>query len=144
MSRQDANAAFALTSFLYGANAPYIEDLYARFETDPKKYDEEVEGYHIHVGGGSGAEQRLGREIFPSAAILFTFCFVRPVMSTSSTSVTRVFLVSFAIRSPYIRTNTMKFPRPKDAFNLRLREPALVFIASKDPRNRWPWCPWCP
>ncbi len=28
--------------------------------------DEEVEGYHIHVGGGSGAEQRLGREISPS------------------------------------------------------------------------------
>jgi len=25
--------------------------------------DEEVEGYHLHVGGGSGAEQRLGREI---------------------------------------------------------------------------------
>jgi ferredoxin-nitrite reductase len=28
--------------------------------------DDEVEGYHIHVGGGSGAEQRLGREIFRS------------------------------------------------------------------------------
>jgi ferredoxin-nitrite reductase len=28
--------------------------------------DDEVEGYHIHIGGGSGAEQRLGREIFPS------------------------------------------------------------------------------
>jgi ferredoxin-nitrite reductase len=28
--------------------------------------DDEVEGYHIHVGGGSGAEQRLGRMIFPS------------------------------------------------------------------------------
>jgi ferredoxin-nitrite reductase len=28
--------------------------------------DEEIEGYHIHVGGGSGAEQRLGREIFPA------------------------------------------------------------------------------
>jgi ferredoxin-nitrite reductase len=28
--------------------------------------DQEVEGYHIHVGGGSGAEQRLGREIFRS------------------------------------------------------------------------------
>jgi 2-oxoglutarate dehydrogenase E1 component len=41
MSRQDANAAFALTSFLYGANAPYIEDLYARFETDPKSVDAE-------------------------------------------------------------------------------------------------------
>jgi ferredoxin-nitrite reductase len=28
--------------------------------------DEKVEGYHIHVGGGSGAEQRLGRQIFQS------------------------------------------------------------------------------
>ena len=28
--------------------------------------DDEVEGYHIHVGGVSGAEQKLGREIFPS------------------------------------------------------------------------------
>ncbi len=37
MSRQDANAAFARTSFLYGGNAPYIEDLYARYESDPKR-----------------------------------------------------------------------------------------------------------
>ena len=35
MSRQDANAAFARTSFLYGGNAAYIEDLYARYEADP-------------------------------------------------------------------------------------------------------------
>ncbi|MET0276831.1 MAG: 2-oxoglutarate dehydrogenase E1 component, partial [Pseudorhodoplanes sp.] len=39
MSRQDANAAFALTSFLYGGNAAYIEDLYARYETDPASVD---------------------------------------------------------------------------------------------------------
>jgi 2-oxoglutarate dehydrogenase E1 component len=39
MSRQDANAAFARTSFLYGANAGYIEDLYARYEADPKAVD---------------------------------------------------------------------------------------------------------
>ncbi len=39
MSRQDANAAFALTSFLYGTNGPYIEDLYARYEADPKAVD---------------------------------------------------------------------------------------------------------
>ncbi len=39
MSRQDANAAFALTSFLYGGNAAYIEDVYARFETDPNSVD---------------------------------------------------------------------------------------------------------
>ena len=35
MSRQDANAAFALTSFLYGGNAAYIDDLYARYQIDP-------------------------------------------------------------------------------------------------------------
>jgi ferredoxin-nitrite reductase len=28
--------------------------------------DAEVEGYHIHVGGGSGTEQRLGRRLFQS------------------------------------------------------------------------------
>jgi 2-oxoglutarate dehydrogenase E1 component len=39
MSRQDANAAFARTSFLYGGNAGYIEDLYARYESDPKTVD---------------------------------------------------------------------------------------------------------
>jgi len=41
MSRQDTNAAFVLTSFLYGGNAPYIEDLYARYEADPKTVDAE-------------------------------------------------------------------------------------------------------
>ena len=41
MSRQDANAAFALTSFLYGGNADYIDDLYARYETDPRSVDAE-------------------------------------------------------------------------------------------------------
>jgi 2-oxoglutarate dehydrogenase E1 component len=41
MSRQDANAAFARTSFLYGSNARYIEDLYARYEADPAAVDAE-------------------------------------------------------------------------------------------------------
>jgi 2-oxoglutarate dehydrogenase E1 component len=41
MSRQDANAAFALSSFLYGGNASYIEDLYARYEGDPQAVDVE-------------------------------------------------------------------------------------------------------
>jgi 2-oxoglutarate dehydrogenase E1 component len=39
MSRQEANANFALTSFLYGGNAAYIEDLYSRYETDPNALD---------------------------------------------------------------------------------------------------------
>src|SRR5262249_14380307 len=41
MSRQDANAAFALTSFLYGGNAGYIEDLQARYQADPTSVDDE-------------------------------------------------------------------------------------------------------
>jgi 2-oxoglutarate dehydrogenase E1 component len=41
MSRQDANAAFALSSFLQGTNATYIDDLYARYEQDPNSVDAE-------------------------------------------------------------------------------------------------------
>src|SRR5436305_8585950 len=41
MSRQDANAAFARSSFLYGGNAAYIEDLYSRYESDPNSVDAE-------------------------------------------------------------------------------------------------------
>ena len=29
------------TSFLFGANAPFIEELYARFQTDPGRVDPE-------------------------------------------------------------------------------------------------------
>ncbi|MFY9763317.1 MAG: hypothetical protein WAK32_23270, partial [Xanthobacteraceae bacterium] len=45
MSRQDANAAFALTSFLYGGNAAYIDDLYGRYEIDPKSVDVEWQAF---------------------------------------------------------------------------------------------------
>ena len=45
MSRQDANAAFALTSFLYGGNAAYIEDLYARYENDPASVDAQWQSF---------------------------------------------------------------------------------------------------
>src|SRR6187455_1083528 len=41
MSRQDANAIFANTSFLYGGNAAYIEDLYAKYEANPASVDAE-------------------------------------------------------------------------------------------------------
>src|SRR4051794_1785551 len=39
MSRQDANAAFALSSFLQGTNATYIDDLSARYEQAPASVD---------------------------------------------------------------------------------------------------------
>ncbi|HXW19424.1 MAG TPA: 2-oxoglutarate dehydrogenase E1 component [Roseiarcus sp.] len=35
MTRQDLNQALLRTSFLYGANAPYIEELQARYDKDP-------------------------------------------------------------------------------------------------------------
>ncbi|PLX37919.1 MAG: 2-oxoglutarate dehydrogenase E1 component [Hyphomicrobiales bacterium] len=41
MPRQDANKAFALTSFLYGGNASYLEELYARYQDEPASLDEE-------------------------------------------------------------------------------------------------------
>src|SRR5277367_6045817 len=41
MSRQDANAAFALSSFLQGTNATYIDEIYARYEQDPASVDAE-------------------------------------------------------------------------------------------------------
>jgi 2-oxoglutarate dehydrogenase E1 component len=39
MARQDANQTFAATSFLYGANAAYIEELQARYARDPNSVD---------------------------------------------------------------------------------------------------------
>src|SRR5271169_1385652 len=45
MSRQDANAAFALSSFLQGTNATYIDDIYARYEKDPASVDVEWQAF---------------------------------------------------------------------------------------------------
>ena len=45
MSRQDANAAFAISSFLYGGNATYIDDLYARYEADPQTVDAQWQAF---------------------------------------------------------------------------------------------------
>ena len=41
MGRQDQNEAFLETSFLYGGNAAYIEELQGRYEKDPSSVDAE-------------------------------------------------------------------------------------------------------
>ncbi|MBN9021071.1 MAG: 2-oxoglutarate dehydrogenase E1 component, partial [Rhizobiales bacterium] len=41
MARQDKNAALAATSFLYGANAPYIEAMQARYARNPASVNAE-------------------------------------------------------------------------------------------------------
>jgi 2-oxoglutarate dehydrogenase E1 component len=61
MSRQDANAAFALTSFLYGGNAAYIEDLYARYEADPKSVDAEWQGFFQSLKDDRASVERNAR-----------------------------------------------------------------------------------
>src|SRR5499433_2339020 len=61
MSRQDANAALALTSFLYGSNAPYIEDLYARYEADPTSVDAEWQAFFASLKDGAADVTRSAR-----------------------------------------------------------------------------------
>ncbi|GAB5375081.1 MAG: 2-oxoglutarate dehydrogenase E1 component [Acuticoccus sp.] len=39
MARQDANDAFLKSSFLYGGNAQYLEQLYAQYQADPSSVD---------------------------------------------------------------------------------------------------------
>ncbi|WP_398469875.1 2-oxoglutarate dehydrogenase E1 component [Tardiphaga sp.] len=58
MSRQDANAAFALSSFLQGANATYIDDLYARFEKDPSSVDAEWQEFFKSLKDNSADVQQ--------------------------------------------------------------------------------------
>src|SRR4029077_14663135 len=55
MSRQDANAAFARTSFLYGGNAAYIEDLHARYQSDPASVDAEWQEFFKALKDDAGA-----------------------------------------------------------------------------------------
>ena len=45
MARQDLNASFLQTSFLYGANAAYIDELYARYTQDPASVDAEWQAF---------------------------------------------------------------------------------------------------
>src|SRR6516225_9012585 len=45
MSRQDANAAFSLSSFFQGTKAPFIHDIYARYEQDPASVDPDWQAF---------------------------------------------------------------------------------------------------
>jgi 2-oxoglutarate dehydrogenase E1 component len=59
MSRQDANAAFAQTSFLYGGNASYIDDLYARYEVDPGSVDAEWQTFFASMKDAAGDVSKI-------------------------------------------------------------------------------------
>ncbi|MBH0238695.1 2-oxoglutarate dehydrogenase E1 component [Methylobrevis albus] len=50
MARQDQNESFLQTSFLYGANAGWIEDLHARYQADPASVDPEWQAFFAALG----------------------------------------------------------------------------------------------
>ena len=50
MTRHERNAVFARTSFLDGANATYLAELYARYEQDPTSLDPEWRSFFASLG----------------------------------------------------------------------------------------------
>lgn len=50
MARQESNEAFANTSFLYGGNAAYIEELYAQYQESPSSVTQEWQDYFSKLG----------------------------------------------------------------------------------------------
>jgi 2-oxoglutarate dehydrogenase E1 component len=55
MTRKQENEEFLLTSFLYGGNAPYIEDLHARYLADPNSVDQTWAQFFSTLGEDAGA-----------------------------------------------------------------------------------------
>ncbi|HEY0292332.1 MAG TPA: 2-oxoglutarate dehydrogenase E1 component [Hansschlegelia sp.] len=58
MSRQPANDAFSRTSFLWGGNAAYVEDLQARYLEDPFSVDPEWRAFFEDLGDEPGAVEK--------------------------------------------------------------------------------------
>ena len=64
MTRQDANAGSRQTSFLYGGNAAFVEDLYARWAADPNSVEPSWRAFFEQPRGRRrrrDAERRAGR-----------------------------------------------------------------------------------
>ena len=50
MTRHELNDVFARTSFLDGANATYLAELYALYEQDPTSLDPEWQSFFASLG----------------------------------------------------------------------------------------------
>ncbi|MDN2565693.1 2-oxoglutarate dehydrogenase E1 component [Aquibium sp. A9E412] len=62
MARQDqANDAFSLTSFLYGGNAAYVEELYADYQNDPASVSEDWRAYFADLKDDAAAVRQNAR-----------------------------------------------------------------------------------
>ncbi len=61
MARQDANEIFRETSFLYGSNASYIEDLYARYQDDPAAVPDEWQSFFAALKDEADSVRKAAR-----------------------------------------------------------------------------------
>ncbi|MDB5559063.1 MAG: sucA [Enterovirga sp.] len=61
MSRQETNQKFLQTAFLYGGNATYIDELYARYEQDPGSVDPEWAALFGEMNEDSGLVEKNAR-----------------------------------------------------------------------------------
>ena len=68
MARQEQNDVFARTSFLYGGNAGFIEQLYARYETDPNSVDPEWQAFFAELGDEAPTDEAPEDTTFEEAA----------------------------------------------------------------------------
>ncbi len=50
MAKTDQNDVFERTSFLYGGNAQYLEQLYKQFQDDPSSVDPQLQDYFAQLG----------------------------------------------------------------------------------------------
>ncbi|MDR4307419.1 2-oxoglutarate dehydrogenase E1 component [Chelatococcus sambhunathii] len=61
MSRQAANEGFSRTSFLWGGNAAYVEDLQARYLKDPSSVDPAWAAFFSELDDEAGAVERTAK-----------------------------------------------------------------------------------
>ncbi|MGO8801145.1 MAG: 2-oxoglutarate dehydrogenase E1 component [Roseiarcus sp.] len=61
MTRQDFNQALLQTSFLYGTNAPYIEEMQARYEKDPASVEPGWRDFFAAIGDDPASVEKTAR-----------------------------------------------------------------------------------
>src|SRR5690348_14226945 len=61
-SKPETNAVFEATSFLYGANAAFIEDMQARYQADPNSVDESWRNFFAGLAERSAARASWARK----------------------------------------------------------------------------------
>src|SRR5437763_10502244 len=60
-SRSSTNTAFANTSFLYGGNAAYVEQLHAAYEHDPQSVDVEWQDFFAQLNDPAADVEKNAR-----------------------------------------------------------------------------------